>query len=247
MLKLTNSLIHLQKITQNLLPCTCLLCAGTIQQGLLCVGCQIDLPHVSHKNLCQQCALQIESLSHFCGHCLHQPPAFERSIIPFAYQYPLDGLIHRFKYRHHLTSGKLLGQLLADHLQHYAQEDANWRTPDLLIPAPMHWLKRWQRGFNQAEFLAHYIAHELNIPLATRLVKRTHKTPAQKELTRAERQQNLRKAFAISAKNRTQLKGKRIAIIDDVVTTTATVRELSQLLIKAGAKEVQVWALARTM
>jgi len=242
-----NPFTQLQKLTQSLLPSKCVLCASTIQTGLLCVGCQIDLPYVSHQNLCKQCGLQTESLSHFCGHCLHQPPAFECSIIPFAYQYPLDGLIHQFKYRRHLTSGKLLGQLLAEHLKHCAQEQDDWCAPELLIPAPMHWLKRWQRGFNQAEFLARYVAHELNIPLATHMVKRTHKTPAQKELTRAERQQNLRKAFAISAKYRTQIHGKRIAIIDDVVTTTATVRALSQLLINAGAKNVQVWALARTM
>ena len=137
--------------------------------------------------------------------------------------------------------------MLANHLKECAHDDDAWRSPDLLIPAPMHWLKRWQRGFNQAEFLAQHIARELQIPLATKIVKRTHKTPAQKELTRSQRQQNLRKAFAISEKNRVQINGKRIAIIDDVVTTTATVRELSQLLIRAGAKEVQVWALARTM
>ena len=247
MLKLTTALTHLRNLSQNLLPSKCLLCASTLPSGLLCLGCQLNLPHLSHKNLCQQCGLQIESLSNYCGHCLHQPPAFDRSIIPFAYEYPLNGLIHQFKYRRHLTCGKLLGQMLAEHLKHCEQDDDAWRAPDLLIPAPMHWLKRWQRGFNQAEFLAQHVARELHIPLASGIVKRTHKTPAQKELTRAERQQNLRKAFALSEKNRVYIKGKRIAIIDDVVTTTATVRELSQLLIKAGAKEVQVWALARTM
>lgn len=247
MLKITPALALLQRYCQNFLPSTCLLCASTIPEGLLCLGCHIDLPHLAHKNLCRQCGLQVESLSNFCGHCLHQPPVFERSIIPFAYEYPLNRLIHQFKYRRHLTCGKLLGQLLADNLKHYAQDDDNWRAPDLLIPAPMHWLKRWQRGFNQAEFLARPIARELHIPLATHIVQRTHKTPAQKELTRTERQQNLRKAFAISEQNRAHIIGKRIAIIDDVVTTTATVRELSQLLIRAGAKEVQVWALARTM
>lgn len=245
--KLNTTLAQLRTLSQNFLPSKCLLCASTLQNGLLCLGCQMDLPHLSHKNLCQQCGLQIESLSNFCGHCLHQPPLFDRSIIPFAYEYPLNGLIHQFKYRRHLTCGKLLGQMLAEHLKHYAHDDDAWLAPDLLIPAPMHWLKRWQRGFNQAEFLAQHVALELDIPLATRMVKRTHKTPAQKELTRAERQQNLRKAFVISEKNRAHIIGKRIAIIDDVVTTTATVRELSQLLMKAGAKEVQVWALARTM
>lgn len=247
MLKLNTALTHLRSLSQNFLPSKCLLCASTLPSGLLCLGCQLDLPHLAHKNLCRQCGLQIDSLSNFCGHCLHHPPAFDYSIIPFAYDYPLNGLIHQFKYRRHLTSGKLLAQLLGDHLKHCSQDHDTWRAPDLLIPAPMHWLKRWQRGFNQAEFLAQHIARELAIPLATKIVKRTHKTPAQKELTRAERQQNLRKAFAISAKNRAQINGKRIAIIDDVVTTTATARELSQLLIKAGAMNVQVWALARTM
>jgi len=247
MQKLNATLLRLRNLSQHFLPRQCLLCASTIPAGLLCLGCHLHLPHLAHKNLCKQCALPLEGLSHFCGHCLHQPPAFERSIIPFAYQYPLNGLIHHFKYRRHLTSGKLLGELLADNLKHHALEDDNWHAPDLLIPAPIHWLKRWQRGFNQAEFLARYIADELHIPLATHLIKRTHKTPAQKELTRAERQQNLRKAFAISEKNRPYIKGKSIAIIDDVVTTTATVRELSQLLMKAGAKDIQVWALARTL
>ena len=247
MRKLNTALLQLRSLSQHFLPSKCLLCASTLPNGLLCLGCQLDLPHLSHKNLCQQCGLQIESLSNFCGHCLHHPPLFERSIIPFAYEYPLNGLIHQFKYRRHLTCGKLLGHMLAAHLKQCALDDDAWHAPDLLIPAPMHWLKRWQRGFNQAEFLAQHVARELDIPLATRIVKRSHKTPAQKELTRAERQQNLRKAFAISEKNRAHITGKRIAIIDDVVTTTATVRELSQLLIKAGAKEVQVWALARTM
>jgi ComF family protein len=237
----------LLKITTSFFPSQCLLCACALKGDLLCVNCQYDLPHCYGQLLCKQCGLHIESLSDFCGHCLHHPPAFSRSFIPFSYQYPLDHLIHKFKYRRNLTSGKLLGQMLADYLKHYAQEHDDWIAPDLIIPAPMHWLRRWQRGFNQAEVLGQYVARELNIPLATGIIQRTHKTPAQKELSRNERQKNLRKAFAIKEKNRAQIKDKRIALIDDVVTTTATVRELSQLLIKAGAKDVQVWALARTM
>jgi ComF family protein len=242
-----NITAQLYRLTSRLLPNQCLLCASSVQYGLLCLGCQVDLPHTYGQNLCTQCGLRIESLSNFCGHCLHHPPAFSRSHIPFSYEYPLNQLIHKFKYRHHLTSGKLLGQMLADYLKHHAEDSDDWCRPDLIVPAPMHWLKRWQRGFNQAEILGRYVAEELNIPLATRLIKRIHKTPAQKELTRTERQKNLRKAFAITEQNRALIDNKSIALIDDVVTTTATVRELSQLLIKAGAKEVQVWALARTM
>jgi len=235
------------KLLSPLFPSQCLLCARALNGDLLCTNCQYDLPHCYGQLLCQQCGLRIESLGDFCGHCLRHPPGFSRSFIPFAYEHPLDHLIHRFKYRRNLTTGKLLGQMLADYLNYCAQEHNDWLVPDLIIPAPMHWLRRWQRGFNQAEILGQYVANELKIPLATHLIKRTHKTPAQKELSRNERQINLRKAFSIDEKKQMHIKDKRIALIDDVVTTTATVRELSQLLIKAGAKDVQVWALARTM
>ena len=228
-------------------PSQCLLCSCTLQSSMLCNSCQYDLPHVYGQNICQQCGLRSDSLSSFCGHCLSHPPAFSRSFIPFAYAYPLDNLIHKFKYRRHLTSGKLLSQLLADYLKHYAQEHDDWVAPDVIIPAPMHWLRRWQRGFNQAEVVGQHIARELEVPLETNIVERIHKTPAQKELTRSERQRNLRRAFKIADKYREKIVGKRIAIIDDVVTTTATVRELSKLLMTAGAADVQVWALARTM
>lgn len=231
----------------NSFPSQCLLCSCTLKSSMLCHSCQYDLPHVYGQNICQQCGIRNDSLSNFCGHCLNHPPSFSRSFIPFAYAYPLDNLIHKFKYRRHLTSGKLLSQLLADYLKHYAQEHDDWQAPDVIIPAPMHWLRRWQRGFNQAEVVGQHIARELEVPLATGIIERIHKTPAQKELTRSERQKNLRKAFRISDKYREKIIGKRIAIIDDVVTTTATVRELSKLLMNAGARDVQVWALARTM
>lgn len=232
---------------RSMLPSQCLLCACTLKNELLCAGCMCDLPFLHDHNLCQQCGLSLTSSDSFCGHCLHKPPAFSRSHIPMAYEYPLTPLIHKFKYRRHLTSGKLLGQLFADYIQNCAQNNIDWQMPDMIIPTPLHWTRRWQRGFNQAEILGNYVATELNLPLVTNIIQRKQCSSSQKELTRAERQKNLRKAFTISEKNRTKIIGKRIALIDDVVTTTATVRELSQLLMKAGAADVQIWALARTM
>lgn len=237
----------LQKLGTSFFPSQCLLCACTLTGDSLCTSCQYDLPHTYGQPLCQQCGICIESLDNFCGHCLRHPPAFNRSFIPFTYQHPIDYLIHKFKYRHNLTCGKLLGRMLADYLKYHAQDHSEWITPDLIIPAPMHWSRRCQRGFNQAEILAQYVAREFNIPLATNLIQRVNRTPSQKELSRIDRQKNLRKAFLIAEKNLATIRNKNIALIDDVVTTTATARELSQLLIKAGAKDVQLWALARTM
>ncbi|MES2822166.1 MAG: ComF family protein [Pseudomonadota bacterium] len=238
---------QLSWLTQGLLPSECLLCAATLKSELLCEGCLYDLPWAQrYQHTCQQCALALTSAADFCGHCLHQPPAFSRSIIPFAYQYPLTPLIHGFKYHRKLTHGKLLGQLLARHI-HDCAAQTNWQAPDLLIPVPMHWTRRWQRGFNQAEILGQYLARVTGVQLVTRIIRCRRRSPAQKELTRRARQKNLRKAFFISPAAQQKIIGKRIALIDDVVTTTATMRELSKLLIAAGAKDVQVWALARTM
>ena len=247
-------LVPLQKLTRHtlllantLLPTQCLLCEATLKGDLLCEGCLFDLPWVDRQEYhCLQCALELESMGNYCGHCLKNPPAFSRSYIPFAYQHPITPIIHRFKYRHKLASGKLLGQLLSQYVNDCTAED-DWQTPDMLIPTPMHWTRRWQRGFNQAEILGQYLTRATGIPLNTHIIQRLHRSPAQKELTRSERQINLRKAFFISNPSAQKIYGKRIALIDDVVTTTATMRELSTLLIKAGAQDVQIWALARTM
>ncbi|HWV16482.1 MAG TPA: ComF family protein [Cellvibrio sp.] len=230
-----------------LLPTQCLLCGCTLSGQLLCEGCRADLPWIkADQPHCRQCALALTTEAEFCGQCLRQPPAFSRSYIAFAYRHPLDNLIHRFKYRRTLASGKLLGQLFSDYIQKCSTA-ADWHRPDLLIPTPMHWTRRWQRGFNQADQLGQYLARATGIPLANRLVQRRERTQAQKALTRRERQKNLRNAFYLAPAQREKIRGKCIALVDDVVTTTATMRELSQFLNKAGAGEIQVWALARTM
>jgi len=234
----------LKLISQALLPGQCLLCAGPSHDSGLCDGCVYDLPFMDREQCCKMCGLDLASSGEHCGQCLHQPPNFSHSHIPFRYQYPLDGIIQGFKYRRHLASGELLGKLLADYLAHSRHENPDWQTPDLIIPTPMHWLKRWKRGFNQADLLAQILARHLGIPCASRLVHRHKHTPPQQGLTRDQRQRNLRNAFAINHPE--QIAGKHIALVDDVVTTTATARELSRLLRKAGAADVQIWALART-
>jgi len=109
----------------------------------------------------------------------------------------------------------------------------------------MHWQRRWQRGFNQTEILAHQLSNTLSIPVVHACLQPV-RTPSQKELSRRDRHSNMRHRFAINPRTREQLHNAHIALIDDVVTTTTTVRTLSELLIKAGAKQVDVWALART-
>lgn len=232
-----------------LLPSPCLLCGGTHSQHqqLLCSDCELDLPYLARvEALCQNCALPLATDSHYCGQCLTYPPAFSRSLVPFAYSYPLDSLIHRFKYRHQLTEGRALTILLAEHLHDCYREEPQLRLPELILPVPLHWTRRLTRGFNQTEIMGCQLARELDIPINSRLCKRRRRTLAQRGLNRDKRQRNLLRAFELNKGAEQHLKGRCVALLDDVVTTTSTARALSALLMKAGADEVQIWALART-
>lgn len=235
-----------QQIINLLAPTVCLLCGWRLKGELLCPACELALPHLPPE-ACRQCALPLpeQSSTEYCGQCLHTPPPFTQAVIPFCYQPPLDYLIHSFKYRRQLTAGRLLAQTLETCLRHsYAEQERH--LPDLILPVPLHWSRRWLRGFNQTEILGRHLSRQLKIPLHTRLCRRTGRATTQQGLSRIDRQKNLRKLFTLSEGGKDVLAGKTVALLDDVVTTTATTREISRLLLEQGAGEVHVWALART-
>lgn len=225
-----------------LLPTPCLLCGSKHSHTpeLICQCCFDALPTLeSHLYRCSCCALPLTSSANLCGQCLTYPPAFTRAYIPFLYGHPLDSLIHQFKYRRQLASGKLLGELLLETVQRETVR------PDLIVPTPIHWQRRWSRGFNQTEVLAHQLGKSLSIPVIYACLQPVG-AHSQKELSRIERFKNLRRRFVIDPNAKVQIRNAHIALLDDVVTTTATARALSELLVSAGAKRVDIWALART-
>lgn len=228
------------RLFDQLLPAPCLLCGlASANYRLLCPECDAALPRLNQQpHLCSCCALPLNNNAPLCGKCLRKPPAFSQSSIAFRYDHPLDSLIQQFKYRRQLSSGKLLASLLAATCQQSVR-------PDFLVPVPMHWRKRWQRGFNQSELLAHWVGKALGIPVlpACKQIRHHH---SQKGLGRRERLKNQREAFAPNAAVTHRLANMHVALVDDVVTTTATARALSELLLKAGARRVDIWALART-
>ncbi|MEN0035766.1 MAG: ComF family protein [Cellvibrio sp.] len=224
----------------HILPAPCLIC-GLTDSGhpLLCPTCNTALPRLNREpHLCKCCALPLASDAPLCGKCLQKKPAFSQSCIAFNYTHPLDFLIQQFKYRRQLSSGKLLAQLLSETC-------STAERPDILVPVPIHWRKRWQRGFNQSELIAYWISKNFDIPVLS-ACQQTRHHHSQKGLGRAERYKNLRQSFAINTSIKAKLHGAHIALIDDVVTTTATARTLSELLLKNGAQRVDIWALART-
>ncbi len=169
-----------------------------------------------------------------CGHCLSRPPAFVRSRVPLRYQDEVAQLMQRFKFHASPRAGTVLLELFELGLE---QRMLTW--PEALIPVPLHPKRARERGFDQADWLARRLAarHGLRLYRA----QRRHHTPSQRGLDRTERFGNLRGAFVIPA-----ALPERVALLDDVMTTGATLDALAQACLAAGAREVEAWALART-
>ncbi|MDY7562231.1 ComF family protein [Pseudomonas sp. 10B1] len=220
---------------------TCLLCDETTDALFpICTGCETDLPWLGDS--CERCALPMPMAGLTCGQCRRQPPAFSDVVVPWRYDFPVDSLVTRFKHQGKWPMGRLLAQLLGQALQHRFAEGL--ARPDCLLPVPLANKRLRQRGYNQAEMLARWLGTQLDVITDEHLLLRVLDTPAQQGLDAKARQSNLRKAFAI--RPGAQIKGKHFAVVDDVLTTGATVNALSRLLLDGGARRVDIYCLART-
>lgn len=206
----------------------------------LCSACELDLPWQGLR--CECCALPLPMAGQRCADCLKRAPAFTRVEAPWRYEFPVDTLITRFKHQANWPLGRLLGELLIRDL--HQRFEHGLQRPDLLLPVPMARRRFAQRGFNQAGMLARWLSQGLQLPWADRTLLRTRDTTAQQGLDAAERLRNLRHAFTLA--NGAVVAGKHLALVDDVVTTGATANQLAKLLLKAGARRVDVYCLART-
>ena len=212
----------------------CLLCRQAVQhQALLCDYCQAELPRLHHP--CPLCAYPMPQPAPACGRCLSKPPAWDRLRVLADYGDPYRNLLIGLKYHQQREAAHLLGRLFA------AQPIAE-TLPQVLLPVPLHWWRQWRRGYNQAELLGREISRQLGIPLDNHILKRHRATPSQARLGRAARQRNLRHAFSLSAHGY-----RHVALVDDIVTTGATARELTRRLKRSGVEVVEVWAICRTL
>lgn len=220
---------------------TCLLCNEASEQPYpLCVACEIELPWL--EDGCQVCALPLAMHGMTCAQCSRRAPAYYRVEAPWHYGFPLDALISRFKYHRQWPLGRLLAQLLGRWLTHRFNDGLP--RPALLLPVPLSRRRLRQRGYNQAAMLAHWLAVHTGIACNEQALKRLIDTPAQQGLKARERMRNLGQAFAVEDAG--VLEGRHLALVDDVLTTGATAQALASLLLKAGARRVDVYCLART-
>lgn len=215
-------------------PGQCLLCRQWGRERL-CAACrQHHLPTVAR---CPQCALRLPDQARTCGRCLREPPPLARCIAALDYGFPWDRLLQDFKFHARLELAALLSDCL-----HEALEAGAANRPDLLVPIPLSRERLAERGYNQALELARPLARKRQCPLAPSLLLRQRHTEQQAQLPLEARQRNLRGAFTLTA----PVQGLRIALLDDVMTSGATLAEAARTLLRGGAAEVQAWVLART-
>ncbi|HET6599308.1 MAG TPA: ComF family protein [Burkholderiaceae bacterium] len=220
------------------LPSVCAVCRGWGTQRV-CATCSARFaPRVAR---CERCALAVPAGVRVCGACLTDPPPFERGIAAVDYAPPWGELIARFKFQAALDLAPVLAQRLVAAVRHAAGPRA-----ELILPVPLSAARLRERGFNQAWELARRVARELHTPADAHLLLRVKDTPHQLALAPAQRAGNVRAAFAAEPLRRAELAGRRVALVDDVMTTGATASEIARVLLQAGAAQVQVWVVART-
>lgn len=207
----------LAALDDALMPVRCVFCGTrtTDAERHICAGCMEDLPAL-----------------------VSPPPApdspFVAEISPYAWAFPVDAAIKALKFRRRLFYGPALAQLLCAACAELPPD------VDAVLPVPLHWRRKWFRGFNQALEIARPVAGHLGVPLV-RNARRRRATPAQSGLSAAARAKNLRAAFGV----RGELPYRHVLIVDDVITTGATVRELARVVVEAGAEMVSALAVAR--
>lgn len=227
----------LRRVSQALsLPSLCTLCNQFHKESVaVCSFCRDLLSPLGP--CCQQCAYPLPRTSHMlCGQCIKNPPPFDRAYIGYQFEEPLRGLLHRFKYHQALYLGSFLSQLMS------AAFPKNTNTNTCLVPVPMHSLRIKQRGFNHAAFLATLLAKRFKLPYDLTSCKKIINTAPQAGLNSQQRQNNLAQSFVVGP-----MPYSHVILIDDLLTTGSTARELANTLKKAGVERVDICCCARTI
>jgi ComF family protein len=220
---------------------TCHICLQKLYSRHLtiCPACWQELPWLD--NVCRTCAAPViqPSTSPHCGKCLQKQPLMRITLAAVQFVQPVQALLYALKFsQKHFYAETFSAILLAKIISSYQQQP----LPEILLPIPLHNKRLRQRGYNQVLEIAKPLAKQLAIPLRANLAKRIRYTPPQAQQPLRERERNLKYAFAIE-KNVT---GRRIALIDDVYTTGATIQACCAALIQQGAATIDVWCCART-
>ena len=224
-----------RRLGSALLPQDCFLCGAASGDELLCGACGSDLPRLPPLR-CPVCALPTPQ-GETCGACLKNPPYFDATLSCFSYHFPVDRLIQALKYQHRLVVSGYLARALLE------AAPIPPMPADLLLALPLSPQRLRQRGFNQALEIARPLARKLGLPLPIDGYRRVVDTAPQASLPWRERHKNMQDAFECAR----DLSGKAVVVVDDVMTTGATLNEFARTLKKHGAARVSNWVVARAL
>lgn len=224
------------------MPAACWLCQMplNISRHGACSVCLRQL--MQPRSDCPRCGLTSARTGEICRQCLTKPPLWQDLLAVTMWQPPLKQLVNRLKFYRTTALSVMLARLillrwLAEH------RSRGLRRPDLLLSVPLHSRRAWRRGYNQLEDMAGCLAHWTGCDYLPRGLFRVRAGKVQHRLNALARRRNLRGAFRVTA----DVRGRHVALLDDVVTTGSTVAEISRMLLAAGAASVQIWCLCRTL
>lgn len=224
----------LRGVLQRALPQRCVLCAAACTNAMVCDACNGEMPTIGEA--CPRCALP-SPRSAVCGACLSTPPPFDSTLAAWRYAFPADRLLQALKYGGRLALAEPLAQALV-----LAVHARSAPLPDRIVAMPLSKRRQRERGFNHAHEIARWVAACVGVPLCRDLA-RTRDAPPQAGLAKRERVANVRGAFEAGS----GVAGRDVAIVDDVMTTGATIEAAARALKKAGAARVDAWVVARTV
>ena len=213
-------------------------CCNCDRRGfVLCNECYAEIEPLS-KNLCLKCGYPIHSRSGLCEDCRISPPPYTQMRAWASHSVPVQKAIQALKYKRNLALGMTLAMPLVELVN-----NSGWQI-DIVVPIPLSRTRMRTRGYNQAELISRYLAASLNIQHSTNKVKRIRNTSTQIDMDVNKRFTNLLDAFYA---NPATLKKKNILVIDDVITTGATMQNCTKALLKAGAENIYCMSVARAI
>jgi len=228
-------------LLDGMLPRHCVMCGFSSGAQNLCRPCSAELPRTGHS--CLQCGLPLfHPADRFCSHCLRKAPPWSFAIAALVYRFPVDQLVCRFKFSRNLACGQILSREMI-----LAAAEKCHEKPACLLPVPLHRSRHFIRAFNQSDLLARQAGKALGIPVYGSILRRRRRTRAHSGLDAASRRRNIRGAFTCRLPAGRKANFGHVALVDDVMTTGATLAECTRTVKKAGAGQVSVWVAARAL
>jgi len=226
------------------LPPLCPACRGPVlDQGGLCAGCWSKLSYIAPP-YCERLGIPFAydpGPGILSMEAIADPPAYGRARAAVRYDDIARTLVHAFKYGDRLDLAPAMGRWMSQAGRELLDK------ADALVPVPLHWRRLWARRFNQAAVLSKAISEASGVPVAYDALKRVRATRQQVGLSREERDSNVQGAFGVPQNGKPAVRGRRLVLVDDVLTSGATVDNCARVLLRAGAVNVDVLVFARVV